>query len=195
MEQLENIMRLLQSGIEDNILLAEQFIIGNGLSEYFENRYSKLLKMWSDTMYSKNLHTFYDLFRLEELYLEDSRICDEIFDLVNLDGLYLPSTYMEEIPKDRIVSGMCRMCFESPQHTMNDIVRLVINKIAEIIINSKLNDINKIGYYICIREGNIELTNEYIEKIHVSYMLNPIDSKTTDVFKFALNYFKNSKSA
>ena len=96
-------MKLLQSGIDENILLAEQFIISNGLSEYFENKYSKLLEMQFNSVYSKKPEneTFYDLFRLEELELEDiPEICDEIFDLVNLRDLHLSCSYIEEIPKE-----------------------------------------------------------------------------------------------
>jgi Leucine-rich repeat (LRR) protein len=88
------ILELLQSGIYENIELAEQLIIGQNLKEYFYGKFDILLKRGE---------TLLDLFINDSLYLSgrsklQNVLSDSVCELIHLKYLKLSACSITKLP-------------------------------------------------------------------------------------------------
>lgn len=93
---MKPILELLQSGVDESIELAIQLIESQGLSDYFDNRYSELLKLCDCSL--DELFTKKELILSHEGLRQLRPIC--LFDLINLEVLDLRNNYLTELPKE-----------------------------------------------------------------------------------------------
>lgn len=93
--KFSQILLLLQSGDSDNFDLAEQLIIGQGLSDFVNARYNKLLRLTKLTIR--------ELFEATEIDFSDKKLTEipiGLFDLVKLETLWLNDNQLKELPSE-----------------------------------------------------------------------------------------------
>lgn len=95
---IEQILKLLQSGLDENIEIAKQIIKGQNLESYFDQRYKVFKNIQT---YKRPVNSFYDLFMTDTFFLVSRKMTEiptELLDFPNLEVLNLGHNYIQTLP-------------------------------------------------------------------------------------------------